>query len=63
MYKFKKGDKVRLCAGENPSVGLKEHDGEIVTIKDRCGFTLAYELEELPNLWHENCFEEVNVCR
>ena len=58
-YRFKEGDKVRLCAGDTPSMLLKEHDGEVVTIKDRCDFTLAYHLNELPHLWAENCLEEV----
>lgn len=59
-YKYKTGDRVRIHATPSASVGCKEHDDELVTIKARCPFTWAYELEELPNLWHENCLTEVS---
>lgn len=53
-YKYNVGDKVVIKARKNSSVGALEHNGEIVTIKARCPFTWAYELEELPNLWMES---------
>lgn len=58
-FRFNVGDKVRIRATKMSSVGVKEHDGEIVTIKARCKFTWAYELEELDGLWQDRCFEEV----
>ena len=58
-YRFEVGQKVRLRATKTSSVGLKEHDGEIATIKSRCKFTWAYELEELDGLWADSCFEAV----
>ena len=60
-YRFRPGDKVRICVDKNnsPSVGALEHNGEVVTIKRRCTFTVAYQLEELPNLWSDGCFEKV----
>ena len=58
-YRFDVGQKVRLHATKTSSVGLKEHDGKIVTIKARCKFTWAYELEELDGLWQDGCFEAV----
>lgn len=54
-HKFKVGDRVQIHATPSSSADCKTHDGEIVTIKALCPFTWAYELEELPNLWHENC--------
>lgn len=56
-YRFEVGQKVRLRATKTSSVRLKEHDGEIVTIKSRCKFTWAYALEELDGLWQDSCFE------
>ena len=38
-YRFNIGDKVRIHATKTSSVGCKEHDGEVVTIKSRCKFT------------------------
>ena len=58
-YRFNVGDKVRIHATKTSSVGCKEHAGEIVTIKSRCKFTWAYELEELDGLWQDGCFEAV----
>ena len=59
MYKFNIGDKVRIHATKTSSLGVKEHDGEIVTIKARCPFTWAYELEELEGLWTQGCFKVI----
>lgn len=59
MYRFNAGDKVKIAATKTSSTGVKEHDGEIVTIKARCSFTWAYELEELDGLWTDRCFKEV----
>ena len=61
-YKYKKGDKVRLCAGEGASALLQKNDGRVVTIKGRCQYTCAYYLKELRCLWAEDCFEEVKEC-
>ena len=58
-YRFDVGQKVRIHATKTSSVGLKEHDGKVVTIKSRCTFTWAYELEELDGLWMDGCFEAV----
>ena len=58
-YRFDVGQKVKLRATKTSSVGVKEHDGKIVTIKSRCKFTWAYELEELDGLWQDGCFEVV----
>lgn len=58
-YKFNVGDKVRIHACKTSSLGVKEHDGEIVTIKARCPFTWAYELEELDGLWMQGCFKTI----
>ena len=58
-YRFNVGQKVRIRAAKTSSVGVKEHDGEIVTIKSRCKFTWAYELEELDGLWQDGCFVTV----
>ena len=55
-YRFNIGQKVRIHATKTSSVGVKAHDGEIVTIKSHCKFTWAYELEELDGLWQDNCF-------
>lgn len=60
MAKFKAGDKVRIYATKSSSVGVKEHDGEIATIKGQCSFfSKAYYLEEFgcDHLWHENCLK------
>jgi hypothetical protein len=58
-YKYRIGQKLRLKAGRTSSVGLREHDGKIVTIKALCPFTFAYEVRELSGLFHENCFKEL----
>ena len=58
-YRFDVGQKVKIHATPTSSAGVKEHDDEIVTIKDRCKFTWAYELEELDGLWQDGCFEVV----
>lgn len=55
-YRFAVGQKVKIRATKTSSVGCEEHDGEIVTIKARCKFTWAYELEELDGLWQDGCF-------
>lgn len=57
-FRFSAGDKVRIHATKTSSVGVKEHDGEIVTIKARCSFTWAYALEELDGLWQDRCFKK-----
>lgn len=59
MFRFNTGDKVKIKAAKTSSVGVKLHDGEIVTIKARCKFTGAYELEELDGLWHDHCFQKI----
>lgn len=59
MYKFNVGDKVRIHATKTSSLGVKEHNGEIVTIKARCSFTWAYELEELDGLWAQGCLKTI----
>ena len=58
-YRFDVGQKVRIHATKTSSVGCKEHDGKVVTIKSRCKFTWAYVLEELDSLWMDNCFEAI----
>ena len=58
-YRFAGGQKVRIHATPTSSVGVKEHDGKVVTIKSRCKFTWAYELKELDGLWQDNCFKAV----
>jgi glutathione peroxidase-family protein len=58
-YRFEVGQKVKIRATKTSSVGCREHDGKIVTIKSRCKFTWAYELEELDGLWQDRCFEAV----
>lgn len=55
-YRFDVGQKVRVRATPTSSIGVKEHDGKVVTIKSRCKFTWAYELEELDGLWMDSCF-------
>lgn len=59
MYKFNVGDKVRIHATKTSSLGVKEHNSEIVTIKARCPFTWAYELEELDGLWAQGCLKTI----
>ena len=59
QYKFAVGDKVRIKATKSASDGCKENKDKVVTIKKLCPFTLAYEVEELNYIWHENCFEKV----
>ena len=58
-YRFDVGQKVRICGGKTASIGCKENAGKIVTIKSRCKFTWAYELEELDGLWMDSCFSIV----
>lgn len=58
-YRFAVGQKVKIHATKTSSVGVKEHDGKVCTIKSRCKFTWAYELEELDGLWMDNCFVAV----
>lgn len=58
-YRFNVGDKVRIRAKKSSSNGVKEHDGEIVTIKARCVFTWAYELEEFEGFWTDGCFDPI----
>lgn len=58
-YKYSIGQKVRIHGSETASAGCKENAGRVVTIKNLCEFTLAYELEELDNFWAESCFELV----
>lgn len=58
-YKFRVGQKVIIRAGKNASNGCKAHAGEIVTIKARCPFTWAYELEELDGLWSQSCLKAI----
>lgn len=59
QYKFAPGDRVRIRESKASSIEAKKHAGEVVTIKARCGFMYAYELEELPSLWAQGCFELV----
>lgn len=58
-HKFAVGDKVMIRSSKTSSIGCKEHAGEIVTIKDLCCFTKAYELEELDGYWTEGCLKKV----
>lgn len=58
-YKFSIGQKVRIRGSKTASIPCKENKDRIVTIKDLCTFTRAYELEELDDLWMENCFVPV----
>ena len=58
-YRFDVGQQVKIRCGKTSSVGCKENAGKIVTIKSRCKFTWAYELEELDGLWMDSCFEAV----
>ena len=58
-YRFTVGQQVKIRASKTASVGCKENAGKIVTIKSRCKFTWAYELEELDGLWMDSCFEAV----
>jgi hypothetical protein len=58
-YRFVVGQKVRIRTSEYASIACKKHAGEIVTIKSRCEFTYAYELEELDDLWMDGCFEAI----
>lgn len=58
-YRFDVGQKVRIHTTKTSSVGCKKHEGKIVTIKSRCKFTWAYEIEELDGLWMDSCFEAV----
>lgn len=59
MFRFNMGDRVKIKATKTSSVGVKQHDGEIVTIKAKCKFTFAYELEELDGLWQDRCFQKI----
>lgn len=57
-YRFKVGDKVKIVATASSSVGVKEHNGEVVTIKSLCPFTWAYELVEIDGLCQDRCFKK-----
>ena len=56
-YRFVVGQQVRIRASKTASTGCKENAGKIVTIKSRCKFTWADELEELDGLWMDSCFD------
>ena len=58
-YRFEVGQKVRIRSNNSSSIGCKENKGRVVTIKNLCTFTWAYELEELDGLWMDGCFEAV----
>ena len=58
-YRFEDGEKVRIKVGKTASLGALEHNGEIVTIKKKCSFTYAYEIEEYDGLWKDGCFERI----
>lgn len=58
-YRFEVGQKVKIRGGKTASIGCRENKGKIVTIKNLCKFTWAYELEELDGLWLDSCFEAV----
>ncbi len=58
-YRFKVGQKVRIRGGKTASIDCQLNAGKVVTIKSRCHWTWAYELEELDGLWQDGCFEEV----
>jgi hypothetical protein len=58
-YRFKVGQQVRIRAGKNASIDCQLNAGKVVTIKARCTFTWAYELEELDGLWMDGCFEAI----
>ena len=58
-YRFSEGEKVRINVTKTASIEAKVHNSEIVTIKRRCPFTWAYEVEELPSLWRDGCFEKL----
>lgn len=61
MYGFSVGDRVRIHATKTSSIGVKQHDGEVVTIGKLCPFTWAYELVELDGLWQDSCFKEATT--
>lgn len=50
MAKFEIGEKVQIKVNprNNPALFLKEHNGEIVTIKKYSPFLNAYMVEEYP---------------
>ena len=58
-YRFDVGQQVKIRSSKSASIGCKEHAGKVVTIKSRCKFTWAYELEELDGLWMDSCFDIV----
>ena len=64
-YRFDAGDKVRVVLSDtSASAGVHEHNGEIMTIKARCPFTWAYEVEEYPGRWWtDGCFEKAECHR
>lgn len=64
-YRFNEGDKVRIVLKDpSASTGVHEHAGEIVTIKEKCPFTWAYEVEEYPcQWWADGCFEKAECHR
>ena len=61
-YRFKIGDRVRITARHpSASTGVHEHNGEIVTIMEKCPFLSAYRLKEYPDgWWKDGCFERVD---
>lgn len=56
-YRFIVGQKVRIRGGKAASIDCQLNEGKVVTIKSRCVFAYAYELEELDGLWMDGCFE------
>ena len=58
-YRFSIGQKVKIRGSATASIRCKENKDRVVTIKEICSFTRAYELEELDGLWMENCFVPV----
>jgi hypothetical protein len=58
-YRFKVGQRVRIRAGKNASIDCQLNAGKVATIKARCKFTWAYELEELDGLWLDSCFDVI----
>ena len=59
-YRFKAGDKVRIKVTATASENALKHQGEVVTIKEKCSFAYAYLLEELPDLWQDGRFEKAD---
>ncbi len=61
-HKFEIGEKVRIHATKTSSDGVKQHDGEIVTIATYDAHIDAYTLEEygVDHLWKSGCFKHLN---